>query len=59
MRADFASVRGPFSFNTNHFPIENFYLTKVEDGPKGPATVTVKTVAVQAKDELAPECPMK
>jgi branched-chain amino acid transport system substrate-binding protein len=59
MRADFASVRGPFSFNTNHFPIENFYLTKVEDGPNGPATVTVKTVAQQAKDEMAPECPMK
>jgi branched-chain amino acid transport system substrate-binding protein len=58
-KADFHSVRGPFSFNSNHFPIENFYLTKVEDTPNGPATVTVKTVAEQAKDEMASECPMK
>lgn len=58
-KAEFPSVRGSFSFNTNHFPIESFYLTKVENGPNGPATVTVKPVAVAAKDDLAPECPMK
>jgi branched-chain amino acid transport system substrate-binding protein len=28
-RADFKSLRGAFKFNNNHYPIENFYLTKV------------------------------
>jgi branched-chain amino acid transport system substrate-binding protein len=28
-KADFTSVRGPFKFNTNGYPIEDFYLTKV------------------------------
>ena len=27
--APFASVRGTFRFNTNHFPIQSFYLSKV------------------------------
>ncbi|MCB1804110.1 MAG: ABC transporter substrate-binding protein, partial [Candidatus Competibacteraceae bacterium] len=28
-KADFPSVRGPFSFGNNHFPIQNFYLREV------------------------------
>ena len=28
-KAAFTSVRGPFKFNVNGFPIEDFYLTKV------------------------------
>ncbi len=28
-KADFKSARGPFKFNVNGYPIENFYLTKV------------------------------
>jgi branched-chain amino acid transport system substrate-binding protein len=28
-KADFTSVRGPFKFNANGYPIEDFYLTKV------------------------------
>ena len=27
--ADFDSIRGRFEYNTNHFPIQNFYLLKV------------------------------
>lgn len=57
--ADFHSVRGDFTFNTNHFPIQNFYLTKVTDGAVGASTVTVKTIADHAKDDLAPTCAMK
>ena len=29
LAAAFASVRGPFKFNINGYPIEDFYLTKV------------------------------
>jgi branched-chain amino acid transport system substrate-binding protein len=28
-KADFRSVRGAFKYNTNHFPIQNFYLRQV------------------------------
>jgi len=34
-KADFASTRGKFSYNTNHFPIQNFYLLKTVTGPAG------------------------
>src|SRR5436190_2328438 len=32
-KADFKSTRGKFSYNHNHFPIENFYLLKAVAGP--------------------------
>jgi branched-chain amino acid transport system substrate-binding protein len=28
-KADFTSVRGPFKFSANGYPVEDFYLTKV------------------------------
>jgi branched-chain amino acid transport system substrate-binding protein len=28
-KADFKSVRGPFKFSANGYPVEDFYLTKV------------------------------
>jgi len=33
--ANFQSVRGPFKFNTNHFPIQNYYLTQIGKDEKG------------------------
>ena len=32
-QADFKSLRGAFSFNTNNYPIQDFYLTKVVKRP--------------------------
>jgi branched-chain amino acid transport system substrate-binding protein len=56
--AKFESVRGPFKFNTNQFPIQDFYLTKAEK--KGDElTLSIVSKAVeQAKDVYAPECKM-
>lgn len=34
-KADFTSLRGSFKFNTNGYPIQNFYLTKVAKRPDG------------------------
>jgi branched-chain amino acid transport system substrate-binding protein len=34
-KADFQSLRGKFKFNNNHYPIQNFYLTKVGKRPDG------------------------
>jgi branched-chain amino acid transport system substrate-binding protein len=56
--AKFESVRGPFKFNTNHFPIQDFYLTKAEK-KDGELTLSIVSKAVeQAKDVYAAECKM-
>jgi branched-chain amino acid transport system substrate-binding protein len=33
--ANFDSVRGPFKFNTNHYPIQNYYVRTVSSDNKG------------------------
>lgn len=43
-RADFQSVRGPFRFARNHFPIENFYLRQVVKDPQGVWTTAVRGI---------------
>jgi branched-chain amino acid transport system substrate-binding protein len=60
-KADFASTRGKFSYNTNHFPIQNFYLLKTVAGPAGqdPVMEIQKTVFTNHKDSYAKECGMK
>src|SRR5438034_11325855 len=30
-KANFASVRGPYKYGNNHFPIQNFYLQRSEE----------------------------
>ena len=33
-KADYASVRGPYRYSNDHFPIQNFYLQKVVKKPR-------------------------
>ena len=57
--ADFTSVRGDFKFNTNHFPIQDFYLVeavKRDDGKY--QTQVVQTVFEDYGDVYAAECKM-
>jgi branched-chain amino acid transport system substrate-binding protein len=58
-RADFESTRGDFHFNTNHMPIQDFYL--VEAVKRGDAIVTsaVKMVFDDHADAYASQCPMQ
>ena len=59
-KADYASVRGPYKYNTNHFPIQNFYLREVEADKDG--VWTTKTAAViyrNHKDPFYKKCKMK
>jgi len=60
-KADFPSVRGKFKYNTNHFPIENFYLLKTVAGPAGedPVMEIQRTVFTNHKDSYSKECGMK
>jgi branched-chain amino acid transport system substrate-binding protein len=58
-KADFQSVRGPFRFGANHYPIEDFYLCKVVQRPDGKfATATVRKVLSNEVDPYAAECHM-
>ena len=56
-KADFTSLRGGFKFNTNGYPIQDFYLTKVAKRPDGKfQTEIVEKVFENYGDRYAKEC---
>ena len=56
-KADFTSLRGDFKFNTNGYPIQNFYLTKVAKRPDGKfQTEIVEKVFSDYGDRYAKDC---
>jgi branched-chain amino acid transport system substrate-binding protein len=56
----FDSVRGPFAFNSNNFPIGNFYLLETIKRADGKVEqVTRKTILTGAKDAYFGECRME
>ena len=58
-KADFPSVRGKFKYNTNHFPIENFYLLRIAKYHDGTFVRRIqKTVFADHADAYAGECKM-
>ena len=58
-KANFPSVRGPFKYGNNHFPIQNFYLRKVIKDAEGNYTTTIiKTVYTDHQDPYAKDCKM-
>jgi branched-chain amino acid transport system substrate-binding protein len=60
MKADFKSLRGGFRFNTNHYPIQDFYLVKVAKRADGKyETQIVKRVFEGYADTHAKDCAMK
>jgi branched-chain amino acid transport system substrate-binding protein len=59
-KANFKSLRGDFKYNTNQFPIQNFYIQEAVKDSEG--MMTVKTIATAVKDGKDPyyeKCPMK
>jgi branched-chain amino acid transport system substrate-binding protein len=59
-KAAFESVRGKFTFNNNHFPIQDLYIMEVKKDEKGaPKAVLKDIVARDWKDPYHQECPMK
>ncbi len=59
-KADFQSIRGPFKFNNNHFPIQNIYVTEVEKDGQGGMKLALKgTAATEWQDDYHQDCPMK
>ncbi len=58
-RANFKSVRGAFKFNSNGFPVQDFYLVKVAKRADGKfQTEIVQKVFTSAGDDYAAECPL-
>ncbi|TPQ52161.1 ABC transporter substrate-binding protein [Prosthecomicrobium hirschii] len=58
--APFKSIRGDFKFNTNGFPVQDFYVVKAVKRADGKfATEVVAKVFDDAKDAYAGDCPLK
>ena len=56
-KAAFTSVRGPFKFNVNGYPIEDFYLTKVAKRPDDKyETQVVEKIFSNHADGYAKDC---
>jgi branched-chain amino acid transport system substrate-binding protein len=59
-KAGYASVRGPYKYGNNHFPIQNFYLQEVvKDAGGNLALKTVATIVKDSQDKFHDKCPMK
>jgi branched-chain amino acid transport system substrate-binding protein len=60
MKADFKSLRGKFKFNTNHYPIQDFYLVKVAKRADGKyETEIAQKVFTDFADPYVKDCAMK
>jgi branched-chain amino acid transport system substrate-binding protein len=59
-KANYSSIRGPFQFNVNHHPIQNFYLLDTVKLPSGDIEMRIqKTVFEKHKDSYYQDCKMK
>jgi len=59
-KANYASVRGPYKYGNNQFPIQNFYLQDVVKDAEGNFTLkTVTTIIKDSQDQFHEKCPMK
>jgi branched-chain amino acid transport system substrate-binding protein len=59
-KANYASVRGPYKYGNNHFPIQNFYLQDVVKDSEGNLTLkTVETIVKDSQDNFHTKCSMK
>ncbi|HWE19439.1 MAG TPA: ABC transporter substrate-binding protein [Hyphomicrobiaceae bacterium] len=59
-KANYASVRGPYKYGNNHFPIQNFYLQDVVKDAEGNLTLkTVATIVKDSQDKHHDKCQMK
>ena len=56
-KADYPSVRGPYTYGNNHFPIQNFYLREATTDSEGRwTTKIIDTVYTNHQDVYAKEC---
>ena len=59
-KANYASVRGPYKYGNNHFPIQNFYLQEAVKTADGKYALKTSVTALTAhQDRYHDRCPMK
>lgn len=59
-KADYASTRGKYAYNTNHFPIQNYYMLEAVRNPAGEVEMQIQKVILENhKDRYYKECHMK
>jgi branched-chain amino acid transport system substrate-binding protein len=59
-KANFESVRGPFKFNNNNFPIQNIYIMEVKKDAQGHPIAVLKDTAIKDRqDDYHTQCPLK
>jgi branched-chain amino acid transport system substrate-binding protein len=59
-KANFTSLRGSFRFNTNNYPIQDFYIVKVAKRPDGKFQTEIeRTIFKNQADGYAKDCAMK
>lgn len=56
---EFTSVRGPFRFNTNNMPIQNYYAFRVTSGGAEPVVTQLGTPLTNHGDIYQPQCKMR
>nr|WP_315594176.1 ABC transporter substrate-binding protein [uncultured Cupriavidus sp.] len=59
--AKFESVRGPFRFNTNNYPVQNYHVYRVVAGADGKSkfSTIARDVLVNHSDAYAKQCPLE
>lgn len=58
-KAEYASVRGAYTYGKNHFPVQNFYVREVVADSQGKwTTKVVDTVYENHQDPYIEECPL-
>ncbi len=59
-KADYASTRGKYTYNVNHFPIQNYYMLEAVRNPAGEVEMQIQKVILENhKDNYYQECKMK
>jgi branched-chain amino acid transport system substrate-binding protein len=59
-KADYASTRGKYTYNINHFPIQNYYMLEAVRNPAGEVEMQIQKVILENhKDRYYKECKMK
>src|SRR5664279_2460748 len=59
-KVNYASVRGPYKYGNNQYPIQNFYLQEAVKDADGVLTLkTMATIVKDDQDKSAAKCPMK
>jgi branched-chain amino acid transport system substrate-binding protein len=56
--SEFKSVRGPFKFNKNNMPIQNYYAFQVTGGGANPSVKLLGTPLANHGDVWASKCPL-